>query len=83
MVRKCETGKMSQNSHGKLKRKSSKDNGNILRSFGEAHLKTLSYGSHFSGTMRLFGFVRLFSKFLKCPQRVLLLLSGILQQNEC
>ena len=26
----------------------------------------------FFGTMRLFGFVRLFSKFFKCPQRVLL-----------
>ena len=25
----------------------------------------------FFGTMRLFGFVRLFSKFFKCPQRVL------------
>ena len=29
-------------------------------------------GFTFFGTMRLFGFVRLFSKLFKCPQRVLL-----------
>ena len=37
----------------------------------------------FFGTMRLFGFVRLFSKFFKCPQRVLSIFFDILQQNEC